>query len=81
MFIIKNSLAVQWLGLCDSTAGVIGSLPGWETKIPCGSWHGQKKSIINLLLLLLLITCPIHHVSLEAAINILPFTCWLLLMQ
>ena len=46
MFIIRNSLAVQWLGLCDSTAGVIDLLPGWETKIPCGSWYGQKKSII-----------------------------------
>ena len=73
MFIIRNSLAVQWLGLCDSTAGVIDLLPGWETKIPCGSWYGQKK-VYNLLLLLL-ITCPICHVSLEATINILPFTC------
>ena len=25
---------VQWLGLCASTAGSAGSIPGWGTKIP-----------------------------------------------
>ena len=31
---------VQWLGLCASTAGGMGSIPGGETKI---SQHSQKK--------------------------------------
>ena len=30
-----NSPAVQWLGLLASTAGGVGSIPGWGTKI----WH------------------------------------------
>ena len=28
-----NSLAVQWLGIHASTAGRLGSIPGWATKI------------------------------------------------
>ena len=28
-----NSLVVQWLGLGASTAGGLGSIPGWGTKI------------------------------------------------
>ena len=28
-----TSLTVQWLGLCNSTAGGMGSIPGWGTKI------------------------------------------------
>ena len=31
---IGNSLAVHWLGLCASTAGGTGSIPGQGTKIP-----------------------------------------------
>ena len=27
-----NSLVVQWLGLCASTTGDIGLIPGWGTK-------------------------------------------------
>ena len=34
-----NSLAVQWLGLCASTAGGTGSIPGRGTKI----LHGVSK--------------------------------------
>lgn len=30
---IGNSLAVQWLGLCTSSAGGLGLLPGWGTNI------------------------------------------------
>ena len=30
----KRSLPVQWLGLCDFTAGDAGLIPGWGTKIP-----------------------------------------------
>ena len=29
-----TSLVVQWLRLCTSTAGGMGSIPGWGTKIP-----------------------------------------------
>ena len=36
---IGNSLVVQWLGFRASTAGGMGSNPGWGTRIP----HGQKK--------------------------------------
>ena len=38
-----NSLAVQWLGLCASTAGGLGSIPGWGTKILQA--HGVTKKI------------------------------------
>ena len=40
---IGTSLAVQWLGLCASTAGGAGSIPGWGTKIPHAVWYGQNK--------------------------------------
>ena len=30
----RSSLVVQWLGLHASTAGGMGSIPGWGTKIP-----------------------------------------------
>ena len=38
-----TSLVVQWLGLHVSTAGSMGSTPGWGTKILQAMWHGQKK--------------------------------------
>ena len=38
-----NSLVVQWLGLRTSTAGDMGSIPSWGTKIPHASQRGQKK--------------------------------------
>ena len=46
---VKNSLAVQWLGLGVFIAMVLGSIPGWETKIPQEAWCGQnkKKSMIG----------------------------------
>ena len=40
---VGNSLAVQWLGFCASTAGGTGSIPGWGTKILQAERHGQKK--------------------------------------
>ena len=43
IFIHRNSLVVQWLGLCISTLGAPGSIPGWGTKIPQDTWHSQKK--------------------------------------
>ena len=38
-----NSPAVQWLRLHASTAGSMGSIPGWGTKISHATWHGQKE--------------------------------------
>ena len=38
-----NSLAVQWLGLCASTAGGPGSIPGRGTEIPQATRHSQKQ--------------------------------------
>ena len=40
---LGTSLAVQWLGLCTSTAGSMGSIPGWGTKMPQAAQHSQKK--------------------------------------
>ena len=35
---------VQWLGLCASSAGGLGSIPGQGTRILQATWHGQKKN-------------------------------------
>ena len=40
-----SSLAVEWLGLCDSTAGEMGPIPGWRAKIPYAAQHRQNKYI------------------------------------
>ena len=37
--------AVQWLRLWASTAGGMGSIPGWGTKILYAMWHGQKINV------------------------------------
>ena len=37
-----TSLVVQWLKLHNFDAGDMGSIPGWETKIPHAVRHGQK---------------------------------------
>ena len=44
-----DSLVVQWLGLCASTAGGSGLIPGWGTidKIPHAMHRGQKKKREN----------------------------------
>lgn len=42
IFLLGNSLAVQWLGLFTSTAEGTGSVPGWET------YKKRKKSINKL---------------------------------
>ena len=40
----STSLAVQWLKLLASTAGDVGSIPGWGTKIPHAMvWPKKKK--------------------------------------
>ena len=47
---VGSSLVVQWLGLCASTTGGMGSIPGGGTKIPHAAWCGQKKKIGWLLI-------------------------------
>ena len=42
-FITWTTLAVQWLRLCTSSAGGVGSIPCRGTRIPDATWHGQKK--------------------------------------
>ena len=39
---MRNSLAVQWLGLHALTAEGLGSIPGQEAKIPHAAQHDQK---------------------------------------
>ena len=41
--VIGTSLVVQWLRLCASSAGSMGSIPGQGTKIPHAMWRGKKK--------------------------------------
>ena len=41
---LGNSLAVQWLGLCVSTAGGPGSIPGQGAKIPYAAQHWPKQT-------------------------------------
>ena len=40
--ISRTSLGVQWLRLCTPNAGGMGLIPGWGTKIPHATQHGQK---------------------------------------
>ena len=48
-FFFGNLLAVQWLGLCASTAGDTGSIPGQGTKILHATQPKKKKSFLSLL--------------------------------
>lgn len=43
--VLGNSLAVQWLALSDLTAGALGSILGWEIKIPQALRCDQKKNL------------------------------------
>ena len=47
---LGNSLVVQWLGLHASTAGGIGSIPGWETNNLHATRHGKKRKKGNFCL-------------------------------
>ena len=38
---------IQWLGLCASTAGGTGLIPGWATRIPYAAQHSKKKKKNN----------------------------------
>ena len=48
--VLGNSLAVQWLRFCVSTAEGMGWKPGQGTKIPYATWHSQKKKKKNRVL-------------------------------
>ena len=39
---LGNFLTVQWLRVCATNAQDVGSIPGWETKIPHAVQCGQK---------------------------------------
>ena len=43
MSYLGNSLVVQWLGLCVSTAEGVASIPGGGTKIPQAAQRSQKR--------------------------------------
>ena len=49
--IMGTSLAVQWLGICTSTAGGERSIPGQGTKIPqamhCGDQYNNNATLIR----------------------------------
>ena len=38
----ETSLVAKWLGLCTSTSGGMGSIPGQRAKILHATWHGLK---------------------------------------
>ena len=38
----QTFLMAPWLGLCASTAGGMGLIPGGGSKILCAMWYGQK---------------------------------------
>ena len=42
-WVLGNSLAVQWTGLCAFTAGGHSSIPGQGTKVPQATLSGQNK--------------------------------------
>ena len=41
---LGTSLAVQWLGLRDPSAGAMGSVPGQGTEIPHATQHSQNNN-------------------------------------
>ena len=43
---------VQWLRLSASTAGGMGSIPGWRTKFPHATRHGQIIKIIIIIIII-----------------------------
>ena len=45
---METSLVVQWLRICASTAGDVGLIPGWGTKIPHAIGHSQKNILYAL---------------------------------
>ena len=45
---METSLVVQWFRLCASTAGDVGLIPGWGTKILHATGHSQKNILYAL---------------------------------
>ena len=43
---VGTFLAIQWLRLRASTAGRMGSIPGWGTKIPHAAAKKKKKKMV-----------------------------------
>ena len=50
LVILGTSQAVQWLTFCASTAGGMGSIPGWGTKILHAARYSQKKKKVILVI-------------------------------
>ena len=67
-----NSLVDQWLGLRTATAGHMGSISGWETKIP-NNHIVQKKKKINVFHFLLIRDMHHHHQSAQDTKGCCPF--------
>ena len=44
----ENSLVVQWVGLHASTAGDVGSMPGWGAGSPTPRGMAKKKKAVML---------------------------------
>ena len=44
---METLLVIQWLGVCTSTTGGTGSIPGLGTKIPHAAWHGWGKKNVG----------------------------------
>ena len=45
--VVGTSLAVQWLKLCASNTGVVGSIPGCGSKILHATWFSQKRTSLK----------------------------------
>ena len=45
---LGTSLPIQWLRLCASNAGGVGSIPGWGAKILHAMQGDQKKNIYTV---------------------------------
>lgn len=46
---VRNSLTIQWLGLCAFAAESPGSIPDWGPKIPQDAWHSQQQQRRNVM--------------------------------
>ena len=47
---LGTSLTIQWLRLCASNAGGVGSIPGWGAKILHAMQGDQKKKYLHCFL-------------------------------
>ena len=66
---LGTSLVIQWLSLCASNAGDVGSTPCWETKIPLATWHGQKIKEKKKIGDLVPLPCP-QQISLQNLVSL-----------